>query len=31
MRLMAIPAVAKLAAGNSFYDKIELPAAPSAA
>jgi hypothetical protein len=30
MRLMAFPLVAKLAAGNSFYDKVELPPAPAA-
>jgi 2-polyprenyl-6-methoxyphenol hydroxylase-like FAD-dependent oxidoreductase len=30
MRVMALPGVAKLAAGNSFYDKIELPQAPAA-
>lgn len=30
MRAMALPVVAKLAAGNSFYDKIELPPAPAA-
>jgi 2-polyprenyl-6-methoxyphenol hydroxylase-like FAD-dependent oxidoreductase len=29
MRMMALPGVAKLAAGNSFYDKIELPPAPA--
>ncbi len=29
MRAMALPGVAKLAAGNSFYDKIELPPAPA--
>jgi len=30
MRAMSLPGVAKLAAGNSFYDKIELPPPPGA-